>query len=264
MPNMDGASSDQRYLYKYRAIDEATIDHTQRIFTDRELYFSAINQFNDPFDCTWKYSFDSTDQQLKAYLRKQSARLHPEWNRSQTRTWISANSIIKQTRNPNMAIQMRELEEGITSEIGVLSLSRIPDDILMWSHYANSHAGFCLQFNDDEQTPFLAELLEVSYRDEYPIMNPIIDNYEVRYTKALLTKATHWEYEKEWRVIDYTNGPGIRQFPKHLLSGVIFGCRISDEHEALLREWCKAFDGDVSLYRAKEAESSYTLDIARI
>lgn len=264
MTNFDEANSNQNYLYKYRAIDEENICHTRRIFTHRELYFAAIKQFNDPFDCTWKYSFDSTDLQLKAYLRKQAARLHPEWNRSQTRKWISANSIIKQTRNPKMAIQLRELEEKITSEIGVLSLSQIFDDILMWSHYANSHGGFCLQFSDDHQAPFLAELLELSYRDEYPVMNPIIDNDDVRYTKVLLTKATHWEYEKEWRVIDYTNGPGTRQFPKHLLSGVIFGCRMSDEHEGLLREWCEDFDGDISLYKAKESEDSYALDIERL
>ena len=134
----------------------------------------------------------------------------------------------------------------------------------MWSHYADSHKGFCLQFIDDKRAAFLRELREVSYRPDYPIMNPIIDNYEVRYEKIVLTKSKHWDYEQEWRVIDAHNGPGIRQFPNHLLCGVILGCRMSDKHEELLREWCASYDGDVTLYRAKESENSYALDIDRI
>ncbi len=86
------AMSDQKdFLYKYRAIDENNIDWSRRIFTHNELYFATRDQFNDPFDCKFYYSFSSSAGDVKKYLRRGLKRNFPNWNRQQRESFIAEN-----------------------------------------------------------------------------------------------------------------------------------------------------------------------------
>ena len=220
-----------------------------------------MDQFNDPFDCKFDFSFDANIGEVKNYLRRGIIRKYPSWNRQQRRKWIADYLYKFRTRDFEFMENLKQEIENMLSEIGIYSLSRIPDDILMWSHYADCHQGFCVKFFDDENDSFIAGRQEISYSDEYPIMNPIKDDDFVRLTKTLLTKAKHWEYEKEWRIIDYENGPGVKHFPPHLLVGVIFGCRMTKEHQVLVRDWCTSRKREVSFYVAMEAALTYSLEL---
>ena len=252
------------FLYKYRSIQERDIDRSQRIFTHNELYFSSKNQFNDPFDCKFDYSFTATDRETKTYLMKSLARNRPHFNRKQRQRWLSENLKTLREARPEFEQGLKSGTERILSEIGICSLSSVPDDILMWSHYSNSHKGFCIKLLDDKRDRFIARAQEVSYSEDYPIVNPIIDDDLTRMKKSLLTKAKHWEYEKEWRVIDHEGGTGIKRFPPHLLVGVIFGCKMSEDHQTLIREWCEHLKPNVSFYQAQEATRTYTLEFVEV
>lgn len=254
--------SDQKdFLYKYRAIDENNIDWSSKIFTHNELYFARIDQFNDPFDCKFDYSFYANVGEVKEYSRSVLRWKYPSWNRHQREKWIAEHRKMFTKKDFKFVENLEREKVDMLSEIGIYSLSRVPDDILMWSHYANCHRGFCLKFFDDPKDRFIARRQEIFYSDEYPIVNPIKDNDLVRFTKALLTKAKHWEYEKEWRILDYKNGPGVKRFPPHLLVGVIFGCRMTREHQVLVRDWCTSRKREVSFYVAREAALTYSLEL---
>jgi len=254
--------NDQKdFLYKYRAIDEKNIDWSSRIFTHNEVYFADAPQFNDPFDCKFDYSFDANNRELNTYLHRNLERQHPDWNRQQRREWIAKHSRTLKRRDPKFEQRLRQDTERTLSEIGIYSLSRVPDDILMWSHYANRHTGFCLKFIDDQKDWFIARAQAISYSEIFPIVNPIKDNDLERLKTSLLTKAKHWEYEKEWRIIDYEKGPGIKHIPPHLLVGVIFGCRMTEKHQGRIRGWCENRETKVSFYNAREAPRTYSLEI---
>ncbi len=245
-------------------IDEENIDRAQRIFAGNEFYFSSRDQFNDPFDCKFDYSFSASDQEIKRYFSAGLGRKYPGFNRQQKQRWIADARRKIRSRDPTVEKTLREGTEKILSEIGIFSLTRIPDDILMWSHYADSHKGFCIKLLDDEKERFIARAQPISYSDDYPIVNPIQDDDVLRLEKSLLTKAKHWEYEKEWRIIDHEEGPGIKKFPPHLLVGVIFGCRMREAHKAQIREWCTNRQASVSFYQAREASHTYSLEIIEI
>ena len=252
----------KHFLFKYRSIEEHNIDRSSRIFTHNELYFSSANQFNDPFDCKFDYSFAANKQDLKRYLWNSLSNKYPNWNRSKKQRWIAQK--LHKINDPEFEEGLKLATEKIISEIGICSLSRAPDDILMWSHYADSHRGFCVKILDDENDKFIARAQEISYSENYPIVNPIKDDYMARLVKSLLTKAKHWEYEKEWRIIDHEEGPGIKRFPPHLLVGVIFGCRMSEDLQGLIREWCKDREADLSFYQAREASRTYSLELIEV
>lgn len=97
---------------------------------------------------------------------------------------------------------------------GIISLSESPDNLLMWSHYADEHRGIVVEFEVDEDNPFDlfitdtvpessdAKFGRVSYRKarKYPYninndsIGPIRDYY-------YLSKSDEWIYEKEYRFI---------------------------------------------------------------
>lgn len=62
-------SDQESYFYKYRTIDDRYIDRARRIFTHNELYFSSKDQFNDPFDCKFGYSFAASDEKSEIIFR---------------------------------------------------------------------------------------------------------------------------------------------------------------------------------------------------
>ena len=41
------------------------------------------------------------------------------------------------------------IQEYLINNIGIFSLSKVPDNILMWSHYADSHKGIVLEFDSN-------------------------------------------------------------------------------------------------------------------
>lgn len=81
---------------------------------------------------------------------------------------------------------------------------------LMWSHYADSHKGFCVEY--DFSLSDLASIvpLPVCYSDDRVMMpwdavfrknDENIQKASEQMMLALLTKDTIWEYENEWRIL---------------------------------------------------------------
>ena len=109
----------------------------------------------------------------------------------------------------------------------------------MWGHYADSHTGFCIEYNFAEVLKWCEKeckniLCCKSFMLNYPIapviysdtrfdatkyMQVILQDYaskrigcsmkEFYYpdvltiTKSILTKSIDWSYEKEWRLVSY-------------------------------------------------------------
>ena len=57
---------------------------------------------------------------------------------------------------------------------------------------------------------------------------------------------------------------GSYTFKSHCLTGVIFGCRMPEEHKALIRGWCKDRQPAIKYYEAQESEDSYSLNIVEV
>lgn len=96
------------------------------------------------------------------------------------------------------------LSEKSNEAIGVLSLTQKPDNLLMWSHYADSHKGFCIGFNSEhsffnrkrsEKDEFYY-LRKVEYLEERPTKLMV----DMDGTDIFLLKSDVWKYEKEWRM----------------------------------------------------------------
>lgn len=84
----------------------------------------------------------------------------------------------------------------------VSCLSERNDSILMWSHYANFHRGFVIEYDAiDLCNMYFNELLPVIYSKERVKLNFNIEEL----FHSLLVKYDEWSYEQEWRIIKSEN-----------------------------------------------------------
>ncbi|WP_231739441.1 DUF2971 domain-containing protein [Flavobacterium sp. TAB 87] len=70
----------------------------------------------------------------------------------------------------------------------------------MWSHYANNRKGFCLEFYTNKSQNGLNPL-DVNYTDSFVKAN-FYKEKETALFHMAFTKAKHWEYEEELRIIN--------------------------------------------------------------
>ncbi len=108
---------------------------------------------------------------------------------------------------------MRELDKKKKNEhreyerrLGVFCGSTKNDDILMWSHYSNSHTGFCVGLDFKRLDKFISDkfpngksmMKEVIYDEKMPVLKSYNEDEMAEYLiSRMITKSIHWEYEKE-------------------------------------------------------------------
>ena len=131
---------------------------------------------------------------------------------------------------------MSETMAQITQKCGVLCLSEDPQNVLMWSHYADNHAGVCFGFEASPSNPFFGRAQQVLYSQSYPVVNIILDHSQSYHEKSVLTKADFWAYEKEWRIIEHEKGAGVYAFAASHLEEIIFGLNAQPTDKRAVKE----------------------------
>jgi len=245
--------TEPQFLYKYYSFNK----YTEKIFTHNEIYFPTPNEFNDPFDSKIKLSYEGTKKKWKEYLLQALERRIPDLTKEQRLAEV--DRIIEEGRYKQIP---DNISYSFLDKIGVFCMSEKKDHILMWSHYSASHTGFCLEFN--ATTEFFGRSQKIIYKLNYPKVNYFKSTQLEQIETCLLTKAIFWKYEQEWRVIDHDKGPGIKYFPGELLTGVVMGCRITEENRKKVFKWCNGREYRPKLYEARVKKRKFGLDIVEI
>lgn len=145
---------------------------------------------------------------------------------------------------------------------GILSLSKVRDDILMWAHYADSHKGLCFEFDGSTNCNFFGEAQPVIYGEYRPI--PLDEDSGKQMERVILTKSPHWSYEQELRIVRPNQARTLIEFPVELLTGVIFGCRMPERVRNTVKEWADEGGCRVAFFEAQPMAAEFGLDIIRV
>lgn len=210
------AMSTPRYLYKYQSVTQ----HSLGSLINGTVWMSTPASFNDPFDCA-----------INLDLKKLKESVIHAMELVTKANNVPMDESLRALRPDDEAAytQLRESLRAQMQEIGVLCLSETPNEILMWSHYAEYHKGFCIEFKIDETSPLKAMARPVRYTDVYPslsLKNMSADAEESFIDVCVYTKASQWSYEKEWRAVMPVGGKLYRA--PAAVSAIIFGARMSD------------------------------------
>lgn len=207
-----------KHLYKYRAYDANSL----AILINKKIWTAKPEALNDPFDCKIKFTPPEINSDaFKEYLKQ------------------TGRSTGNQQRDYEIfLVGLQEFYEKDINNFGVFSMTKINDDILMWSHYANKHKGFCIGFDrkNDNLLGNIKKTLPVQYEPNYPEADPLDKNGDYNHTlfmKMLFTKAKNWKYEKEWRLV-FDEGDKEESLPADI-STVIFGLKTPEEHKVTIQ-----------------------------
>lgn len=188
------------------------------------LYHSVYTGFNDPFDCNMNL--------LVSFLRKKASYDGTKYR------------FLKRFDNT-----------------GICCFTTVNDSILMWSHYANHHKGFCLEFKSNNRLEGINPL-NVVYKKKLKPADYHSKKDDAFY-HLIYSKSDCWSYEHELRTFksDLQNDNDRKVlFEKEDLLSVYLGVRCSpeDEHEikTIIRD---VYSNKVNFYKAKFANNSFSL-----
>lgn len=161
-----------------------------------------------------------------------------------------------------------EFWEYIKNQVGILSLSTCNNSILMWSHYADFHKGFCIGFkthNIGIPTEFIKEVIytkDVNKNWILDFFSSSDSSYEQFYAEiekaTFFTKYIDWAYEKEWRIKAVK---GIGSYPDSAICEVIFGLRMPDVHKNKVRDILK--HKNIKFYQSIEGSNPFMIEIKK-
>lgn len=250
------------FLYRYRSLAGKQKEWAKDAVLNSKHYFSSPNAFNDPFDCRPVFRFSGSKKELVKYYEGVLSRQAPQLSRRERREEARRRIGEPKTnpRNPDNLVGMHDLyDQMVTSKIGVLCLSETCSDILMWSHYADSHRGICLKFC---ATGNVIETSQpVRYSNSRPVINPSNQTQDEMLDHAIFTKSEHWSYEQEWRLIQYNKGSGTYRIPRNDLIGIVLGAQISKPDKDDVLSWVKETEQPMVVYQAKVSSTNFELEI---
>ena len=179
------------FVYKYHPIDIYSL----RNLKNAQIYFNAPKNFNDPFEINLNQSLD--EMQYKTVLDHYKTECGNIRNPSYQEVYTALKNALEKER------------ERLLNSRGCWCASagnenNLPKNILMWSHYANSHKGMCLALKRISlEQIFGKEMKVVDYHDTPISLCPLclISACNCQdITKPLYNKSKIWEYEKEIRI----------------------------------------------------------------
>lgn len=242
-----------RLLYKYRSLSDGSKKYTLDIFRKCELYFSAPQNFNDPFDCKLSPIIGSQKEFAEAMAERQTLNYKKE------------DVVASLNANPNLLQKFKDAVGYVMNRHGICCFSKKNADLLMWSHYADCHTGICLEFDVTKDPGFFTFPINVHYQDAYPKIDISEEDKYKEYVITLIsTKYSEWSYEEEIRIMKDSNK--AYSFEPSALISVTFGCKVED---AVIEEVKHVVEANLNLkhvkfYKAVMDDTDFKLNISQI
>lgn len=257
------------HLYKFRKIDKYSL---QNLINDT-IWLETPSNYNDPYDCMINVNntADFRDRYLRRISHEGKIKISSEeMAKLQELNFMEIVSYLLQ-KDPNTQAQQANsvalyannfvkeeshkiidlLNNKTQNSILICSFSSKNTSILMWSHYAENHRGFCLEYNFKElgvEDILNCALQPVIYQDK--LLD--IDRYILKSIDDIKTfnnlisvlfamiKAEGWKYEDEWRMVlplGSSYKPFNRTVPKP--AAIYLGSKISSDDEEMLLKIAK-------------------------
>ncbi|MCV2884796.1 DUF2971 domain-containing protein [Aestuariibacter sp. AA17] len=123
-----------------------------------------MSALNDPFESSFLLNLRGLDQLLKESA-EEAWKLwenlpkyeKTEENRNSVRRVVEELNEFKEEKFNSKTLG-NNLRDTIERNIGILSLSKTNENLLMWSHYAQNHQGFVIGFNEEHDFFFQKKL----------------------------------------------------------------------------------------------------------
>ncbi len=263
-------------IYKYRSVGKYALDSLQ----NGKVWLAQATSFNDPFDSAIRIDPTRLEQHLsrreflstlqeKVLTSLSSPQLDAVLNSSDraltlAQTFLENDStlsesdrkkqfeeIVEYQTNKRKEIQ-KQLSENFARNTLICSFSERSESILMWSHYADNHSGFCIEY-DLQVLPLTSPehvfLFPVIYSDNmvdgsgfFRRLESKDELWPAQFSIASATKANDWSYEREWRLV-FPPEQSVKRIGRSLpfarISRVLLGSKMKLRNRKIVEKICE-------------------------
>ena len=170
--------------------------------------------------------------------------------------------------------ELNKIKKRVNELMGISCFAERSDNILMWSHYADKHKGFCVEYDLSKAKNINTTLLlfPVKYSkkranlpmDIFDFGNPNgvkVKDKDISISKFInifLTKSDIWEYEEEWRIICLLQSLEEQKLYEDMISKVYLGANIKPEDESRIYEILQD-KNDIEIIKYSMSNDSFCL-----
>jgi hypothetical protein len=244
--------------YKYVVPDRVDV------LSNLKIRFTQPSALNDPFESFPAIQTSLNSREAKRYARQRIGQMAREGGLPQT----PARSHIRDLRRDFLewcderhgdkaAEQLQIRARAMCDRLGLLlCMSKVPNNILMWSHYAKAHSGLVIEFDSNHEF-FKYATQDVIYSSERPVWN-VDDSRHPAGMEHI--KSLDWAYEQEVRKTEMVGGKQLQlqngkdfvaadpdwvpdpysihffDLPSDLITGVIVGWKAAEESIRAIRD----------------------------
>jgi len=249
-------------LYRFYSFKPEYLSH---LFIEKKLYHATADELNDPFECkpAWKWPNNQPEllkirQHLIKLFREKGSSLK-EANKEVTKLMVNKEE---------MRSIIIESAHQTLGKIRICSFTKDNENLLFWSHYADSHKGICIEF-DAMKMPIMGAH-KVVYQADYPVIKyPSPRN--VTALSPVLTKFEKWNYEDEFRTVFVTNaevqpkndGTSLL-LEENEIKSLYFGAKMDPGHKEIILKMVGQGSFAPRMYDVAQSKISYSLDFVQL
>lgn len=241
-------------IFQYRSFDDA--GYKVESLKKNYVWLSMPKDFNDPYDCAGCFDMEKT---LENLLREK------QQNRDISKI-LSSHKIFSNTTQEILENSRAKLKNALQQKVKISCFSETYNNILMWSHYAQNHTGFCIEYNISNlelTNSFKKQLFPVFYTPKPIDMSKAIlsKQKEIFENILIINKSEDWKYEREWRYI--TSSEDDSKFIMPVKPKAIYlGTKISEKNKNIMLEIANN-EYQIPCYELQQQMNSFKLEIAR-
>lgn len=225
-------------VYKYRQINSDNLESLENDY----FWASSIENLNDIQEGVFETSILEQQIQLLSNIEK--------------------NSSVDIRESLNKFLDYMK-------QCGVFSLSKTHTNEVLWSHYADSHQGFCIEYDLNKLMRLNTnsyEICDVDYVLETPKVS--IDDFLLKdeheknmlLKKIIATKAKRWSYEEEIRIISSLKGR--QNYDYRAIESIFFGAKMTEENQEKIMELLQG--RNIKYFKSKSVRNAYQLQFHEI
>lgn len=233
-------------VFKYRGGDSMILRRDLRSLAKSQIFSAPIWSFNDPFEAKVKVHDNSFE--FGKFLKLLPTFKYNEKIKQAELSFIDALATFIAT----------------SKSWGIYSLSKSYNDELLWAYYADSHRGFCVEYDLEKLKEYkipTEPTVSVEYQNDIPVITSLdvlsMDkNQECLQKKLIATKSKRWAHENEIRII--TGQTGLYDYDYRALKCIYFGYRSDERFRKLIMRVLKG--REIKYYLMKPKDGSYELE----
>ena len=231
-------------VYKYRGGDETIFQRDLKSLKNNLYYASSSLNLNDP--CETISDSEKFITQSKSFSRFLGFKSK------------EALQIVDESYRDVLSFDQK---------MGIYSLSQSYLDELLWAHYANSHKGFCIEYDLDLLLESYKSDTKFSFPITYTKKPPVIGLLDVATNRnnGIIKKiggfkSKRWAYEQEFRII--TNNCGLHSYNFQAVKSIYFGLRMEEKQRLEIMQRLKG--RGIKYYQIEQIPTSYNFTIKKI